>query len=110
MKDPSYDIIGAAIEVHKILGPGLLEKCYELALVRELELRGHKVLRQGCVPIVYKGVNISSSEDVSQLRYDLVVDDSVVIELKSVEDVKPVHFKQLKTYMHFLDMKIIKIF
>ena len=111
MKDISRDIIGAAIEVHKILGPGLLEMCYEVALEHELKLRGHQVSRQGEVPIFYKGVNLSrTGKDEVLLRYDLVVDDCLVIELKSVEELKPVHFKQLKTYLHFLEIPVGLLF
>lgn len=107
MKDISRDVIGAAIEVHKELGPGLLEKCYERALKHELELRGHTVKRQERVPIMYKGVDLSLEDDETRaLRFDLVVDDCLVVELKSVEELKPVYYKQLRTYLHFLNIHI----
>ena len=110
MKDVSKDVIGAAIEVHKSLGPGLLERCYEKALKYELELRGHNVRQQGRVPIMYKGIDLSIDAEDTPMRFDLVVDDSVVIELKAVENLKPVHFKQLKTYLRFLNIPIGLLF
>ncbi len=111
MKDISREIIGAAIEVHKELGPGLLESCYEKALKYELELRGFSVRQQGRVPIKYKGIDLSNEfDDVHTLRFDLVVNDSIVIELKSVEELKPVYFKQLRTYLHFLNIPIGLLF
>ena len=111
MKDNSYDIIGAAIEVHNNLGPGLLENCYEKALIHELNLRGHKTISQGRVPIMYKGIDISLNESKdSALRFDILVDDKIIIELKSVEEIKPVYFKQLKTYMKFMNVQIGLLF
>ncbi len=111
MKDISNDIIGAAIEVHKALGPGLLENCYQKALAYELTLRGHNVKTEGKVPIMYKGVDLSDTMDGNHaLRYDMVVDDCIVIELKSAEELKPVHFKQLLTYLRFLHIPIGLLF
>ncbi|MCQ2298448.1 MAG: GxxExxY protein [Bacteroidales bacterium] len=111
MKDNSYDIIGAAIEVHNNLGPGLLESCYEKALIHELKLRGHKTISQGRVPILYKGIDLSLNEtNDSALRFDILVDDQIIIELKSVEKLKPVYFKQLKTYMRFMNVQIGLLF
>ena len=111
MKDISREIIGAAIEVHKELGPGLLESCYEKALKYELELRGFSVRQQGRVPVMYKGIDLSNEfDDVHALRFDLVVNDSIVIELKSVEEIKPVYYKQLRTYLHFLNIPIGLLF
>lgn len=111
IKDISNDVIGAAIEVHKVLGPGLLESCYEKALKHELELRGFRVKSQQRVPIMYKGIDLAQSDDEkSALRYDLVVDDCLVVELKSVEELKKVYFKQLRTYMHFLNIPIGLLF
>lgn len=107
----SSDIINAAIEVHKELGPGLLEKCYEKALAYELSMRGHNVKQQQPVSIFYKGVNISDTEDDNKaFRYDLVVDDTICIELKSVESLQKVHFKQLYTYLHFLNLPLGLLF
>lgn len=111
MKDISKDVIGAAIEVHKELGPGLLERIYERALVHELQLRGHSVTQQGRVPIMYKGVDLASDDTAENaLRYDLVVDNCLVVELKSVEQLKPVHFKQVKTYLKLLNIPIGLLF
>ena len=90
----TYQIRGAIWDVYNALGPGLLESVYEEALCYELTLRGLKVERQKLVPITYKGMMIKTD-----LRLDLVVEDSIIIELKSVEELKPVFFKQTKTYL-----------
>jgi GxxExxY protein len=82
----SHAIIGAAIEVHRLLGPGLLESVYEAALCRELWLRGLDVRRQVALPVFYKGVRLGAS-----IRPDLLVAESVVVEVKSVEKILPVH-------------------
>ncbi len=87
-------IIGAAIEVHRALGPGLLESAYEECLCHELHLRDLPFKRQVSLPVKYKGVSL----DCGYLL-DLVVQDSVLIELKSVEKIIPVHEAQLLTYM-----------
>jgi len=84
-------IISAAIEVHKELGPGYVEQVYENALVWELERRGHKVSRQLTVEVLYKGLKMG------QHRLDILVDDAVVIELKSVESLAAVHQAQLRS-------------
>ena len=101
-KDPlSYKIIGCAMEVYNTLGPGLLEAAYEKALIRELELNGLSVASQVPVEMNYKGVNLGEG-----LRLDLLVEDSIIIELKSVEELKPVHYKQLLTYLKLMDKRI----
>ena len=88
-------LIRAAIwDVYNTLGPGLLESVYEEALCFELEQRGLKVERQKQVPIVYKGNTLKTD-----LRLDLLVEDRIIIELKSVEELKKVFFKQTKTYL-----------
>ncbi len=87
-------ILGAAIEVHRILGPGLLESAYEHALCHELELRSIPFQSQIDVEIKYKGAALSSA-----LRMDLLVRDTVVVELKAVEHLLPVHSAQLLTYL-----------
>ena len=94
----SYDIVGCAIEVHKELGPGLLESVYEKCLRRELELKGYKVKQQVNVPVEYKGISL----DVD-LRLDLLVNDMIIVELKAIEHVLPVHEAQLLTYMKLLE-------
>lgn len=111
MEDISKDVIGAAIEVHKNLGPGLLEKYYERALKYELEQRGHKVRQQERVSVMYKGIDLAKEDDdTNALRFDLVVDNCLVIEIKSVEELKKVHFKQLRTYMKILNIPIGLLF
>ena len=99
--DITYQIRGAIYDVYKALGPGLLESVYEEALVFELEQRGLKVERQKQVPIVYKG-NVLKSE----LRLDLLVEDKVIVELKSVEEMKKVFSKQLLTYLRLMGKKL----
>ena len=101
-KDPLSDkIIGCAMEVYNTLGPGLLEAAYEKALIHELELNGLSVASQVSVEMNYKGVNLGEG-----LRLDLLVEDSIIIELKSVEELKPVHYKQLLTYLKLMDKRI----
>ena len=97
----SYQIIGCAMEVYKTLGPGLLESVYEEALVYELEQRGLKVERQKQVPIIYKG-NVLRTD----LRLDLLVEDKVIVELKSVEEMKKVFGKQLLTYLRLMNKRV----
>ncbi|HHH49457.1 MAG TPA: GxxExxY protein [Saprospiraceae bacterium] len=92
-----FKIIGAAIEVHKELGPGLLEQVYEACLVYELRLLDLKVKSQYKIPIIYKGINMNAD-----LRFDLLVEDIVIIELKAVEKMLPVFEAQLLTYMKLL--------
>ena len=101
-KDPlSYKVIGCAMEVYNVLGPGLLECVYEKALIHELQLKGLSVVSQMPVEMNYKGVNLGEG-----LRLDLLVEDSIVIELKSVEELKPVHYKQLLTYLKLMDKRV----
>jgi len=87
-------IIGAAIEVHRALGPGLLESAYEECLCREFNLRGIAFQRQVPLPVEYKGVKLDWG-----YRLDLIVQDAVVLELKCVEHTLPVHEAQLLTYL-----------
>ena len=101
MKDITYDIIGCAYEVHNFLGPGLLESVYHKALMQELTLKGFKVTSEVPISIMYKGVCVGE-----ELKADIVVNDSVIIELKSVENLQPVHYKQLLTYLRLLDCPI----
>ena len=97
----SYQIRGAIYDVYKVLGPGLLESVYEEALCYELEQRGLKVERQKQVPVEYKGIVLKSD-----LRLDLLVEDKVVVELKSVSEMKEVFFKQTLTYCKLLNIKL----
>lgn len=94
-------IIASAIEVHRHFGPGLLESVYEACLARELEDRGHAVQRQLSLPVEYKGTNI----DIG-FRIDMLVDDSVVVELKSIEAVSKVHEAQLLTYLRLSKKRV----
>lgn len=93
----SYEIIGVAIEVHKHLGPGLLESVYHSCMQEEFKLRDIPVKSQMIIPIEYKGLDIETV-----LRCDFFVDDQVVVELKSVENILPIHEAQLITYMKLL--------
>ena len=97
----TYEIRGAIYDVYKALGPGLLESVYEEALVFELEQRGLKVERQKVVPIIYKGNSLKT-----ELRLDLLVEDQVIVELKSVEEMKKVYAKQLLTYLRLMDKRL----
>ena len=90
----SGKIIGAAIEVHKKLGPGLLESAYEECLCCEMQLRGIEFKRQVPLPVNYKGVVLDCS-----YRLDLLVEDKVIVELKSIEGLEPIHEAQMLTYL-----------
>lgn len=90
-------ILGAAIEVHKILGPGLMESAYEECLCHELNLRGLRFERQMMVPVSYKGVNLDCG-----YKLDLLIEDTVIPELKCAERITSVHEAQLLTYMKLL--------
>lgn len=94
-------IIGAAIEVHRALGPGLLESAYEQCLCHELSLRGLSFTRQVDLPVIYKGVRLDCG-----YRIDLIVEDQVVLELKTVDKIAPVHEAQLLTYLRLSGRKI----
>ena len=94
----SREVIGAAIEVHRTIGPGLLESVYQRCLLHELMLRGVPVSVQTPVAVRYKDLILDET-----LRGDLVVDECLVVELKAVETVLPVHKAQLLTYMKLLD-------
>jgi GxxExxY protein len=97
----TVEIVGAAIEVHRALGPGLLESVYEECLAVELGLRGLPYTRQHPVPLRYKGHAIGTD-----LKIDLVVDDRVVVELKAVEKLLPVHEAQILTYLRLTGKEI----
>lgn len=93
----SRTIIGFAIEVHKELGPGLLESVYEKCLSHLLILNGYKVDRQQSIPMNFRGLNLDC-----ELRYDLLVNDQIIVELKTVEEMLPIHEAQLLTYLKLL--------
>ena len=94
-------IIGAAIEVHRALGPGLLESAYLVCLVYELTQRGFKVLQQVPLPLIYKDVQLDCG-----YRLDLLVNDAVIVEIKSVEDLAPIHEAQLLSYLKLADCRV----
>jgi GxxExxY protein len=93
----SYDITGYAIRLHKAIGPGLLESVYENCLKFDLQHNGYDVVQQRKVPVNYNGFKIDTN-----LRLDLMVNDCIIIELKAVEYILPVHEAQLLTYMNLL--------
>lgn len=99
--DYTHRLLACAYTVHTALGPGLLENVYEKALTHELELNGFRVENQVPVKITYRGEELGT-----QLKLDLLVDRRVVIELKAVTEVQPVHYKQLTTYLRLLDLRL----
>lgn len=97
----THDVIAAAIEVHKAMGPGLLESIYEWALTKELELRGYWVMNQQTVVVRFK-----QFEREELLRFDLRVNDFLLVEVKAVEAVRPIYKAQLLSYMKLLDIPV----
>jgi GxxExxY protein len=97
----SEKTIGAAIEVHRILGPGLLESVYEEALCHELHLRGLKFVRQQSVPIPFKGIRLGTD-----LRLDLLIEDKVIVDLKAKEKLAPIDKPKLLTYLRLSDVHL----
>lgn len=97
----SKEVIGAAIEVHRVMGPGLMESVYENCLKRELELRGISSAEQIAVAVEYKGIVFEDN-----LHCDLLVEDSLLVELKAVEVLHPVSKAQLLSYMRLLDVPV----
>ena len=97
----SYHIRGAAMEVYNTLGPGLLESVYHRAMVYELQSRGVKVQSEVPIEVYYKGELIEGG-----FRVDLLVEDEVIVELKSVETLMPIHFKQLRTYLRLYNKEL----
>jgi GxxExxY protein len=94
-------IIGCAIKVHKSLGPGLLESTYEVCLVHELTKLGIKVVAQVALPVVYDGIKLDAG-----YRIDVLVEDLVIVELKTVERILPVHEAQLLSYLKLSGKKL----
>ncbi len=101
LKDLVYNVNGAAIEVHKYLGPGLLESVYQKCLIKELTERGFNLKTELIIPVNYKGLEVEAG-----LRCDLLVEDILVVELKAVESIKPIFEAQLLTYMKLLKVPI----
>jgi GxxExxY protein len=97
----AQQIVDAAFRVHTTLGPGLLESVYQAALGYELEKRGLRVTRQQAIPVVYEEVRIDTG-----FHADLVVEGQVIVEIKAVETVAPVHKKQLLTYLKLADKRL----
>ena len=97
----SYKIIGAALEIHKNIGPGLLESAYENALAFDLRELGFDVKQQVPMPFIYKEIQLEVG-----YRIDLTVNNKVLIEIKSVENMAPVHFAQTLTYLKLSGMKL----
>jgi GxxExxY protein len=95
------EIVDAAFKVHTTLGPGLLESVYEAVLAHELSKRGLHAERQKSLPVVYENIRLDEG-----FRVDLMVSDKVIVELKSVEGVAPVHKKQLLTYLRLADKRL----
>ncbi|MGR3178481.1 MAG: GxxExxY protein [Candidatus Anammoxibacter sp.] len=95
----SNRIIGAAIEVHRTLGSGLLESAYEECLCYELKLKSISFERQNSLPVTYKGVHLDCG-----YRLDILVEKLVIVELKTVEDIEPIHEAQLLTYLKLSDL------
>ena len=96
----SHRVIGCALEVHRVLGPGLLESTYQQCLAREMELHGIRFAAQRPLPVEYKGVRLDCGH-----RIDLVVEEQLIIELKSVEQTHPVHGAQLLSYMKLANIR-----
>ena len=97
----SSKIIGAAIEVHKVLGPGLLESSYQKCLCHELRLRGIPFEHEKPLPLVYKGEKLDGG-----YQMDLVVQNAIIVELKSCEKLEPIHEAQLLTYLKLSGLKL----
>ena len=95
------DVVDASIGIHRGLGPGLLETVYEQVLAGDLERRGHKVDWQKAIDIQYDGLQFPSA-----FRLDLLVDDAVIVEIKSVERLAAIHAKQLLTYLRLTDKRL----
>ena len=94
-------IVDAAFKVHKQYGPGLLESMYEAILASELQSRGLYVIQQQPIPVIHNNLRLEIG-----FRTDLIVENKVIIEIKSIEEIAPVHIKQLSTYLRLADLKL----
>jgi len=101
LKELTHKIIGCAIEVHRELGPGLLESIYHKCLIVELERNNFRYETEKMCDVVYKGAHVNSD-----LRIDLFIEDEVILELKSVKELLPIHEAQLLTYMKLMNMHL----
>lgn len=99
LNDLTYEIIGSAIEVHRAMGPGLLESVYHCCLMEELKQRKIQFETELIIPIEYKGITLDSN-----LRCDLLIENKIALELKSVDKIHPIHEAQLITYMKLLEV------
>jgi GxxExxY protein len=99
--EAAKQIVDAAYRIHTTLGPGLLESVYETVLAYELETRGLRIVRQQPIPIAYQGTRIEVG-----FRADLVVEDKVIVEIKSVEALAPIHKKQLLTHLRLAEKRL----
>lgn len=99
--EPTRTIIGCAMKVHRALGPGLLESAYEVCLEHELRKAGMRVARQVPLPVVYDGIRLDAG-----YRLDLVVNDAVILELKAVETILPIHEARLLSYMKLANLPL----
>jgi GxxExxY protein len=97
----TYKLRGIVFEIHKILGPGLLESVYEEVLYHELKEQGFKVARQVGIPVVWKNIKMEHG-----FRADLIIENKVIVEIKSVEALAKIHFKQLATYVKLTGLKL----
>lgn len=95
------DILNICIQIHRDLGPGLFESIYEAVLAYELDKLGYKIERQKGIEVEWEGNNLGLG-----FRADLIVESLVIVELKSIESLQPVHFKQLKTYLQLTDIRV----
>ena len=95
------EVVDAAFQIHKRLGPGLLESVYEVILTHELKKRGLRVARQVAIPITYDGIQFEEG-----FRADMIVEDKVIVELKCAESVSAAHKKQLLTYLRLTDKRL----
>ena len=94
-------IVDSAFKIHTTFGPGLFESAYEATMTRELQRRGRTVVRQRGIPVVYEDIKIPMG-----FRADIIVDGKVIIEVKSVAALAPVHAKQLRTYLRLTDLRL----
>mgnify|MGYP006277183757 CR=1 FL=1 len=97
----SSKIVGAALDVHRHLGPGLLESAYETCLVYELKEKGLQVVQQLAQPVAYKDVKLNAG-----YRIDLLVENKVIVEIKSIEALADIHMAQILTYLKLKDLKL----
>lgn len=101
LNEISEKVIGCAIKVHKALGPGLLESTYEVCLVHELSKAGLKVQSQVALPVVYDGIRLDAG-----YRIDLLVEDAVIVELKAIDSLLPIHEAQVLSYLKLSGKKL----